>query len=297
MRRVSLKTWNCFGATQTALAFLFSKEPPDPHRFEAPDLRARVEAVDILCVQELFVPRAEAFFDRLAHDHKHRVPNGSTLWPLTFGGSGLGIASRFPIVERMSRAYSPPSVSAERFARKGVLHARLSVPGDPPALLDVITTHMQSGYDGAAVAVRSRQVRELRALVDEVGSQDRPMIVCGDLNIDGLKSSRGVGREYDKLKEVLHDFEDIGEIDDRATFHPHPEVNPLAHRFEADGPRQRIDYVFVRHASAVPIRVVRSELALDGPLEGPEHGATFPSDHFAIRVELELDGEVAPRSG
>jgi len=294
MPRVSLKTWNCFGAAQTIRAFLFSKEPPDPRRFELRAIREQVESVDIVCLQELFVPRAEGFFDRLAHPFKHRVPNGSTLWPLTFGGSGLGIASRFPIVTQTFRTFSPPSVLSERFARKGLLHARIALPGDGAPQLDVITTHMQSGYDVAAERVRERQIRELRAFADQVGAVDRPLIVCGDLNIDGLLGARD--REYATLAQALSGFEDVGASDDRPTFHPHPDVNPLAHRFEAGSPKQRIDYVFYRPAVTDMLRVQGSRLALDAPFHEEGAAVTFASDHFAIRVDLEVAESISERA-
>ncbi len=293
MPRFTLKTWNCFGAAQTAAAFLFSKEPPDPHRFRDPELKRIVEGVDVVCMQELFVPSAESFFDALTHDHKHRDHNTSTWWPLTFGGSGLGIASRFPIVERAIVPFSRPHVSSERFARKGVLHARVRVLGDQPVDVDVITTHMQSGYDAKARAVRARQLAELGALADRMASADRPVVVCGDMNIDGLESSRAEG-EYRALVEVLPGFVDVGAESDHATFHPHPEVNPLAHRFDAGGARQRIDYVFFRGADAVPMRVAESKLRLEKALETSASGVTFASDHFALQVAFEI-GELVPR--
>lgn len=282
MRRFSLKTWNCFGAVQDAKSFLISKEPADPHRFTSEALRRAVEGIDIVCMQELFVRRAEAFFDGLTHDHKVRDTNSSTLWPLTFGGSGLGIASRFPIVDRALVSFSRPSVSAERFARKGLLHARVQVGDDEPLEVDVVTTHMQSGYDAKARAVRARQVRELRDLVDRVGAPDRPVVVCGDMNIDGSTGTRGEG-EYRVLAEALHDFVDVGADDDRATFHPHPDVNPLAHRFEP-GPRQRIDYVFYRAPRGVGMEVLASAVRFEDALPDSGRLGTFASDHFALEV-------------
>jgi endonuclease/exonuclease/phosphatase family metal-dependent hydrolase len=294
MRRFTLKTWNCFGAAQTAAAFLFSKEPPDPHRFRVPELKRIVEGVDVVCMQELFVPSAESFFDALNHDHKLRDHNTSTWWPLTFGGSGLGIASRFPIVEQAIIPFSRPHVSSERFARKGVLHARLRVPGELPVEVDIITTHMQSGYDAKARAVRARQLGELGALAERVASSDRPVVVCGDMNIDGLSDARR-DSEYRGLVDALPGFVDVGAEADQATFHPHPDVNPLAHRFEANGIRQRIDYVFFRGPDSAAMRVLGSTLRLQTALETSTAGVTFASDHFALEVTFEVgDSQGAP---
>lgn len=284
-----LKTWNCFGAAQSAGAFLRWHGAPDTHRFSLPEVTGGAEQVDVLCVQELFLSDAERFFDRLPHPSKVRDHNGSTWWPLTFGGSGLGIASRWPIVHSQLRAFSRPQSGAERFARKGMLHARVALGGEGGLELDVVTTHMQSGYGAGARRVRARQLAELRALVDEVGSSDRPCVVCGDLNIDGLEPARSQD-EYRTLREQLGDFEDLGGEADHATFHPDPRENALAHRYEPGGPRQRIDYVLFRSAGRDPLRARECELAWHQPFDHPARGKTFASDHFALRVRFEAPG-------
>ncbi len=283
-----LKTWNCFGTAQSALAFLRWRGVPDSHRFELPEVKQAVLEADIVCLQELFMSEAEAFFDRLDHGHKARVDNRSTLFPLTFGGSGLGIASRFPIVSQTVRSFSRPQVGTERFARKGVLHARLDV-GDTH--LDVVTTHLQSGYTPKARQVRARQLREIANVVEELGSADRPFIVCGDLNIDGLSDALAADElagEYQALRAALPAFEDLGAEGDAATFHPHPEINELAHRFEAHGPRQRIDYVLFRPSKAHELRAEGCEIALHEPFFPEGRPRTFASDHFALRARFSL---------
>ena len=238
--------------------------------------------VDILCMQEVFLLETEAFFDDLPHTHKTRDHNRTSFWPLTVGGSGLGLASRLPIVERALRPFSRPHVGSERFARKGVLHARVLVEQSPRLELDVLTTHLQAGEGQSAAAVRARQLRELREVIDAVGSQDRPFVICGDLNICGLSESRVAG-EYHRLREVLSDFDDLGGEQDLPTFHPHPEVNALAHRFQGDAPGQRLDYVMFRPGGTRELVPDRCEVVMTSMLQG--HGpATWASDHFALRA-------------
>ena len=290
MSRVVLQTWNCFGAAQTAGAVLRRRGPPDAHRFEHPTLRTTLEEADIVCFQEVFLTDVESFFDRLAHGFKHRDNNLSTFWPLTFGGSGLGIASRFPILDKLMRPFRRPQLGPERFARKGMLHARVHVAASgaetEPFEVDVLTTHLQAGDAAEARRVREVQLHQIRDLVDEVGSLDRAFVVCGDLNIDGLRSGRETG-EYVALRRTLADFSDLGADDDHATFHPHPEINPLAYRFEAAGPRQRIDYVLFRPPRAQHVTADACQIVLDRPLDG---GRTFASDHFGLRVVLRANG-------
>ncbi|MBI4955344.1 MAG: endonuclease/exonuclease/phosphatase family protein [Myxococcales bacterium] len=285
--RFIVSTWNCFGAAQTARAWLRWKGSPDAHRFTIPEVVRAVERPDILCMQEIYVSDAELFFDRLSHDHKTRDPNHSTLWPLTFGGSGLGLASRFEIATERVHAFSRPQLGTERFGRKGMLHARLRMPAADGAELDLVTTHMQSGYGRRPERVRGRQLAELRRLVDEVGSPERAFIVCGDLNIDGLSHARAAG-EYAALAAALSDFVDLGAPEDRPTFHPDPVVNPLAHRYEKGSPHQRIDYVFFRAPATRLVRAEGCRRVLDQPFHHAERGPTFASDHFALEATFEV---------
>src|SRR5260221_11426265 len=124
MAEFSLQTWNCFGAAQTLGAVLTWRGVVDPHRLEHPRVRNHVEEPDLVCMQELFLSDAEAFFDRLGHPHKARDENDTRFWPPTLAGSGLGIASRLPITSHSLRAFSRPQTNSERFARKGILHVR-----------------------------------------------------------------------------------------------------------------------------------------------------------------------------
>lgn len=283
MADLVIQTWNCFGTAQNLRAVMAWRGVIDPHRLEHPEVRKGLREPDILCVQELFLGDAEAFFDGLDHPHKTRDANSSTLWPFTIGGSGLGVASRLPFSARTLRPFSRPHVGSERFARKGVLHVRVDM--GEGVEIDVITTHMQSGYDDKARGVRARQLEELRGAVDELGSPDRAFVVCGDLNICGLSARRS--DEYAAVGKVLSDFTDLGATEDVATFVPDPEVNTLAHRFEATSPKQRLDYVLFRPALEKGPLPVSCEVALAERLEG--HGpTTFASDHFAVRVRLEV---------
>lgn len=298
MPRFALKSWNCFGAAQNLASFVRWKGAPDAHRFELSDVKDAVETIDVVCLQEVFLSDAELFFEALGHGHKLRDENRTTFWPLTFGGSGLAVASRFRISASAVRGFGRPHVGAERFARKGMLHVRLVLDegaGGGPHEVDVITTHMQSGYYDAAGAVRIRQLKELRALCDEVGSPERAIAVCGDFNIDGLQPVRE-GREYAALREVFTDFDDLGAAEDHATFDPRASGNELAHRHEATSPHQRIDYVLFRPpvnpAAVLPgrgLRPVKVSLGLTEPFHCPKRGRTYASDHYAMVAEFEYE--------
>src|ERR1700690_3977021 len=132
-------TWNGFGAAQNVASFLRWKGAPNAHRFQHEELRAITNDVDVLCVQEIFLSEAERFFEDLPHAHKTRDHNRTQLSPMSFGGSGLAVASRLRVSHQALRAFSPPHVGSERFARKGMLHTRVNAFGTS---VDVINTHL-----------------------------------------------------------------------------------------------------------------------------------------------------------
>ena len=279
MPDIRIQTWNCFGAAQTLRSMLAFRGVVDAHRLSHPVVRESLAAADLVCFQELFLRDVEEFFDRLVHPHKARDSNHVTFWPLTIAGSGLGVASRFPFRSEHVRPFTRPHRRSERFARKGLLHVRVAPDSDEQHDFDVLTTHMQSGYDPSDRAIRKRQLAELRRAVDELGSKDRAFLVAGDFNICGLRSQRS--GEYEDLREALADFDDLGAEADAPTFHPHPELNSLAHRFESTSPAQRLDYLLFRRATRGGPVPVRCELTLVAPLEG-QGPLTFASDHFAV---------------
>ena len=175
-----------------------------------------------------------------------------------------------------------PHVHAERFARKGLLHARVRV-GE--AHVDVVTTHMQSGRGTSARAIRKRQLAELRRFVDEVGRAGVPIVVCGDFNIDGLSRERHA--EYAELERALPEFVDLGAAADHVTFDT--EHNDLARRHYQSEPPQRLDYAFVCDPTGA-LEVLSFERVFHAALESANRGRTFASDHYAVEARFRLRG-------
>ena len=231
---------------------------------------------DVFCVQELLSQDALAFFDGLGHPAGWRDDNRVHLRSATMRGSGLGIGSRHKLLEKALTAFRAPSVGWDRLARKGALHARIALAGD--VVLDVINVHTQSGEGAASVRVRAHQLEAIAGMVRALGSPQRPFVVCGDFNVDGLAAARG--EEYLRLRAALPDFDDLGAADDLPTYHP--EGNPLAQAFEPGGRNQRLDYVFFRRARG--IEAVGLRRILDRPL-GP---ALFPSDHYGLTATFRV---------
>jgi endonuclease/exonuclease/phosphatase family metal-dependent hydrolase len=271
-----LSTWNCFGMGQ-GLSAITATRAPLADRFREAAVVEACASPDVLCVQELLSRDAQVFFDGLGHASTYRDHNRLHLRSVTMRGSGLGIGSRRSLVNTTLGQFSGPSVGWDRLARKGILHAQ--VPLDGGAILDLLNVHLQSGYDPAAIAVRRRQILSVGDWVERLGAPERPFILCGDFNVDGLVPARG-GAEYQLLRSTLSDFEDLGAVDDHPTFHP--EGNTLAHMFEPGGVTQRLDYIFFRGARGVrfgPIGVTRI-------LDQPVRPAVFPSDHYGLSASF-----------
>ncbi len=285
-RTLTVQTWNCFGTAMDLRAVFRRRGPPDAHRLTHPDVRHELLLTDVLCVQELWIPDAVELFDSLSFDHKVRDSNESRLVPLTIGGSGLGIATRLPLVTRDSRAFRERGWGTDRGARKGVLHARLRVAEAPNRELDIFTTHVQAGFSRQAQVRRARQLAEIRRAVDELGAPERPLLVCGDLNINGLAPARDA--EYARVVELFPELEDLGAGADEPTMCPDPALNELAHRYWSAEPLQRLDYLLYRPARPSWLAVDRFERVLDQQLRPHGGPATYPSDHFGVRAHFRI---------
>jgi endonuclease/exonuclease/phosphatase family metal-dependent hydrolase len=284
-------TWNCFGMGQGLDAVTHVRAPYGDRLRDRAVIEA-CAAIDVLCVQEILSREAQRFFDDLRAEYfasSIRDDNRVRLTDPSMRGSGLGIGARAALDRTLLRSFPGERVGWDRLARKGALYAQLALEGG--ARVDLVTAHLQAGYDERAGRVRTVQLAHLAALVDEVGSSDRPFIVCGDFNIDGLGAMRGQA-PYVALRAALGGFEDLGLDEDLPTFHPKPDGNGLAYAFEPDGHDQRIDYIFFRPASAGPrLRVEGLRRFLDAPLAGTRLRGDQPawaSDHYGLSATFTL---------
>jgi len=275
------------------LAAITAQRAPHAARLRDAEVLSQCAEPDILCLQELLSTDAQRFFDgvgkkrftsRFRDDNRFRVSNG-----LTMRGCGLGIGSRAPLSKAVIRSFRGAGVGWDRFARKGVIHTQVQL--SDRILIDLITVHLQAGYDAAAVAVREAQLSDLRDFIDAAGDPLRPFIVCGDFNIDGLSSARD-SAEYGHLSSTLADFEDLGAAADFATYDPDPGANALARAFASNSFAQRIDYIFWRpgrgrfELGCTDMRLFLNEPL--GQLEQPRGVADWASDHYGLSATFQL---------
>jgi endonuclease/exonuclease/phosphatase family metal-dependent hydrolase len=259
---------------------------PFAARFQHDSVISGCVEADILCLQELLSRDAEEFFDGLHRRFTSRFRDDNRIrfgGRMTMRGSGLGIGARTPFEKATVRTFSGGRVGWDRLARKGALYMQLLLR--PGVTIDLMTVHLQAGLGERAVAVRAAQLADMHALVESVGSRDRPFIVCGDFNIDGLAPARA-GAEYRNLTAALRGFEDLGAASDLSTFDPHPHGNALARAFEPGGRAQRLDYIFFRPAAgSSQVYCSGLEIFFDKPFAPSpcsDGGAVWASDHCGL---------------
>jgi len=291
---VCISTWNCFGMGQ-GISAVSALRAPFAERFQHADVVSACVAADILCLQELLSRDAQQFFDGLPERRftsrfrdDNRIRFGGQM---TMRGCGLGIGARSPLTKTSLRTFSGARVGWDRLARKGALYTQLSF--GPGASVDLITVHLQAGPSARAAAVRAVQLADLKDFVESVGAPDRPFIICGDFNIDGLAGAR-TGAEYCSLEAALSGFQDLGAVADLSTFDPHPQGNGLAREFEPGGCAQRIDYIFFRAARGpIELHCKRLEIFFDKPLALTtrlDGTAAWASDHYGLSATFEYEG-------
>lgn len=107
---------------------------------------------------------------------------------IRLSGSGLAIASRYPIIASETRAYGRRSCAGlDCLANKGIVLARIVIPGVPTPI-DLYDTHMNSRGASKAPAARNlaahdRQALEASEFIDSTHNDAFPLIFGGDFNM------------------------------------------------------------------------------------------------------------------
>lgn len=111
-------------------------------------------------------------------------------WGLRVFGSGLAIASQYPIEVVASEPFGPRSCAGwDCLSNKGVMLVRVALPGWPQPL-EIVTTHMNSqGSSGVSVdkqtAAHRVQSAQLAEFIDQHSDDANPLVIAGDFNMRG----------------------------------------------------------------------------------------------------------------
>ena len=199
-------------------------------------------------------------------------------WGLRMMGSGLAIASRYPITAVYAQPYGPTSCAGwDCLANKAAMLVRIQLPGhaDP---VEIATTHMNSQGASKAppekhLAAHNVQSAELADFIDRVSVPANPLILAGDFNMRKSADRFGVFEQLHGYQLARrHCIEVRGDDGD-----PPCDIRVS---FDGDAPwMDTQDLQIFDDGKRIALRPVRIEAWFDGPEKGGHL-----SDHDAYIV-------------
>lgn len=229
-------------------------------------------APDIAFLQEVWSHEDDDQAQRLANAagmHVERTTAGDGQ-PQEFGNA---ILSRWPIERVEQIALSGPS---GRPSHRSALLCRIHTPVEP---LLVVVTHLAWQYDKSAL--REVQLGEIVTAIEHHRSEDRPVLLGGDLNAvpdsDEIRRLTGLSASYSPGLVFTDCWAAVG--DGPGITWSRDNLNSA----EALWPRRRLDYVLVSWPRSKPwCNPLSAEL-----VGVDEQDGVVPSDHYGVVVELD----------
>lgn len=200
-------------------------------------------------------------------------------------GSGLVIASRYPVIATEMDAYSRKTCAGfDCLSNKGVLLVRIAVPGVPTPV-DIVNTHMNSQRASKVrlerhLTAHRFQTEELAMFLRRYSAPDAPLILGGDFNMRRSQDRHDAFAAKLPLAEV-HRF---------CPSNPRCDVRMS---WDGDAPwMDTQDLQFFAPGRTVGIVPVRVEAMFDGAPGSPRL-----SDHDGLRVTFRLTWTAAADAG
>lgn len=269
-------------------------------------LRRAGDAPDVVLFQEAFSGAAANAVEAAAYpalaagptrtqrrtlDAAGKVP-GSRKWRkgeigIRLLSSGLVIASRYPIVTHMSEPFSRRSCAGfDCLSNKGVLHARVAIPGVPDTI-DIFNTHMNAQRASGVSKERHTpahniQAEELAAFLDARRAPENPAIFGGDFN----------------MRRSLPRFDTFEALQPLTLVHRYCTASSdceVRMSWDGDAPwMDTQDLQLFASGRRVEVRPVRVEAMFDGRPDSPMF-----SDHdgFRVRYTISWDAAALPAPG
>ena len=204
---------------------------------------------------------------------------------IRFQGSGLAIASRYPIVSTEVRAYGAKSCAGlDCLANKGIMLARIVIPGLPTPI-DIYDTHMNSRGASKAPAKRNlaahdRQALEASEFIDRTHNDSYPVIFGGDFNMRHSEPRWENFTRYQSMNLVHRVCADKASGCD------------VKMSWDGDEPwMDTQDLQFFWPGSLIALRPIRVEAVFDGSANSPQL-----SDHDGFLVTYRLEWPAAALS-
>jgi endonuclease/exonuclease/phosphatase family metal-dependent hydrolase len=201
---------------------------------------------------------------------------------LRLAGSGLAIASRFPIIATDMHAYGKRSCAGiDCLSNKGIVLARIAIPGLPTPI-DVYDTHMNSRGASKAPPKRNleahaRQAIEASQFIDSTHNDAYPIVFGGDFN---MRHSEPRWENFTRYQQMT--------LVHRTCADPASGCE-VKMSWDGDAPwMDTQDLQFYWDGTPMTIRPVRVEAMFDGRPESPTL-----SDHDGFMVTYELSWPAA----
>ncbi len=202
---------------------------------------------------------------------------------------GLLIASPLPILDSHFTHFthfSDPKdygVTADGFAGKGVLHARIQRTKDGPKddFVDVFVTHLEARADN----IREFQYPEMSAFIKQWSDPAKPTIILGDMNTHGMiEDQKDANSQYARMMKSFAEARPTAKLLD-----VWPTLMGEAHggtsQQESTEKGSRIDYVIVSNPPAPAKGIVPLSIHID---PYPNAQTKFLSDHSSVWMEFEI---------
>lgn len=205
----------------------------------------------------------------------HKLRRGE--WGLKLAGSGLAIASAYPISTHVAEPYSNRACAGlDCLSNKGALKATLNIPG-LPAPLEVFNTHMNAQRasrvgNARYTAAHHAQVRELADFIAAEHEPAHPVILGGDFNMRHSEVRYELFRASQPL-QLVHQ-----------ACQAHDSGCKVDMSWDGDAPwLDTQDLQLFDSGAQVKVRPVRVQTLFDGRPESPRL-----SDHDGFLVTYEL---------
>ncbi len=265
----------------------FANKRPQP-QYRADRIAEAVSQFDVIGLQETFHATHRDRITKGIATAWGRSPN-SVVAPTPDGFStngGCALITKHPITQTNStvfKHFSKPAdygFRADGFAAKGVIHARVARSSDTPDdTIDVFVTHLEARADD----LRPLQYVELADFIKQTSAVDRPMVLMGDLNTNGLAEYRDdPASQYSLLmKELNRARPDGGVVDVWQQLRGDQRGGTSEQESTEIG--KRIDYIFIGNPASPghQLRPKSIEVRLYQDAK-----VTALSDHNAVAAEF-----------
>lgn len=203
---------------------------------------------------------------------------------------GLLIASHWPILESNHSYYtifSKPEdygVTADGHAAKGMLHARIDLPGPgSDDYVDVFVTHLEARAD----ELRPAQYLEMSAFIKEHSDAKHPTLIMGDMNTKGMVTLRNdPASQYNMMMKGFTEARPGADVIDvwlKLMGDAHGGTTDQ----ETTEKGSRIDYVFVSNPLKGGASLKPTTVRVNGFLDKE---VIALSDHSAVEADFEWIG-------